>query len=73
MARGQKERAGGGEAVWVVVGPSGVRWVGLAADENAAWTIALGWPDADDIALAKRQGWYAAEASLSWRKPDVFA
>jgi hypothetical protein len=55
---------------WVVVGPSGVYWLGHADSEVSAWTIALGWPDADEVAEHKRAGWYAAEATATWKRPD---
>jgi hypothetical protein len=58
-----------GEVPWVVVTPAGVRWLGHAADEADAWQVALGWPDAEEIAEHKRAGWYAAEATVSWTRP----
>jgi hypothetical protein len=54
---------------WVVVAPSGVHWLGHADSEAGAWTIALGWPDAEEVAEHKRAGWYAAEATVSWKRP----
>lgn len=55
---------------WVVVGPRGVFWLGEAENELAAWTIAFGWPDDEEIAKAKAHGYYAAEATITWKKPE---
>ena len=57
------------ERIWVVVGPQGLYWVGLADDEKHAWTIAHGWPSDDDIQELIKSGWYAATANVTWRKP----
>lgn len=54
---------------WVVVAPEGVYWLGHACSENNAWTIALGWPDAAEVAEHKRMGWYATQATVTWRRP----
>jgi hypothetical protein len=54
---------------WVVVGPGGVYWLGHAPDEATAWCIALGWPDQAEIDEHKAEGWYAAQATVSWRRP----
>lgn len=54
---------------WVVVAPSGVYWLGHAKDEHQAWTVALGWPDKAEINEHKAKGWYAAEATVTWKKP----
>lgn len=58
-----------GPTPWVVVAPGGLYYVGLHEDERSAWTIALGWPDDEEIADRKREGWYAARAELRWTKP----
>lgn len=54
---------------WVVVAPTGVYWLGHAHNEKGAWTDALGWPDEEEVAEHKRLGWYAAEATVSWKRP----
>lgn len=54
---------------WVVVSPVGVEYLGLHSDERSAWSCALGWPSDDEIRKRQREGWYAAEATLTWRKP----
>lgn len=54
---------------WVVVKPEGLAYIGLHEDEASAWTVYLGWPDAEDIAAAKAKGWYAAPATATWRAP----
>lgn len=64
------DAGGRGRTTWVVVAPNGVYWVGLCDGEDAAWEIALGWPDEAEIADHKARGWYAAEGTLTWRKPD---
>jgi hypothetical protein len=55
---------------WVVIARDGVYWVGLAENEARAWQIALGFPDNAEIAEKRRQGWYAAQAQLTWKKPE---
>lgn len=54
---------------WVVVAPTGVHWLGHAHNELGAWTDALGWPDEEEVQEHKRQGWYAAEATVTWKRP----
>lgn len=53
---------------WVVVAPGGVRWLGHAKNELDAWSVALGWPDAAEIAHHKQIGWYAVEATVTWQR-----
>ena len=55
---------------WVLVAPDGVAYVGLHDDEAGAWSIALGWPSDQEIEDHKRAGWYAAQATMTWKKPD---
>ena len=55
--------------VWVIVSPQGLVYVGLHKDEDETWSIALGWPDTAEIAHHKALGWYAAEATLTWKDP----
>jgi hypothetical protein len=57
------------EHPWVVVGPKGVMWIGHAVDELHAWTIVLGWPSPEEIQEHKDAGFYAAEATITWKKP----
>jgi hypothetical protein len=54
---------------FVVVAPGGVHYLGLCSDEEDAWRVALGWPSAQEIEQHKAKGWYAAEATLNWKKP----
>lgn len=54
---------------WVIVGPKGLYYVGLHEDEDAVWRVAFGWPDDDDIQSYKLKGFYAAEATLTWKQP----
>jgi hypothetical protein len=54
---------------WVVVAPDGVHWLGEASDEAGAWNVALGWPDQGEIDWHKTAGWYAAPATLTWKRP----
>jgi hypothetical protein len=55
---------------WVIVTHhDGVYWLGHAEDEAHAWCIALGWPDQAEIDSHKAEGWYAAQATVSWRRP----
>ena len=55
---------------WVIVGPAGVRWLGHASCEADAWEIALGWPSPEEIAEHKKKGFYAAEATVSWKQGE---
>lgn len=54
---------------WVIVAPQGLCYVGLHKNEAETWSIALGWPDEAEIAEHKKDGWYAAQATITWRKP----
>jgi hypothetical protein len=54
---------------WVVVAPDGVHWLGEADGETQAWRYALGWPDTAEVEDAKSKGWYAAPATLKWKRP----
>jgi hypothetical protein len=54
---------------WVIVGPSGLYYVGLHANESSAWSIALGWPSSEEVESRKKSGWYAAKAEITWRRP----
>ncbi len=54
---------------WVIVSPQGVYWLGHSYDEHGAWEIALGWPDKEEVAERKRSGWYATEATVTWKDP----
>lgn len=62
---------------WVVVSPQGVAFLGYAADEQTAWSYALGWPDAKEVSHYKANGWYATKATVTWQRPtppaDLFA
>ena len=58
------------EKVWVVVSPAGLVWVGLSRNETKAWCIALGWPTHQEVDWYKERGWYAAEANITWVKPE---
>ena len=53
---------------WVICGPQGVKWHGLAADESAAWDYAFGWPGEAEIKELRAQGYYAAPATLQWER-----
>ncbi len=53
---------------WVVVSGNGVMWLGLAKDEDCAWTYALGWPSKEEIEDKKKKGWYAKDATVSWKE-----
>ncbi len=53
---------------WVICGPSGVKWLGLAADESAAWCYAFGWPGEAELKELKARGYYASPATLSWER-----
>ena len=56
---------------WVIVGPGGVAYVGLHSDESDAWRVALGWPTVGEVKQKKAEGWYAAPAILTWKKPGT--
>lgn len=54
---------------YVFVTPDGVQWAGLADDEKHAWTIALGWPDDDEIDDAQAGGCFVAKAVIHFTDP----
>lgn len=51
---------------WVIVSPSGLYYIGMHQEELGVWQIALGWPSNTEIEERKRQGWYAAQATVTW-------
>ena len=53
---------------FVLVGPSGLVYVGLHKDEDSCWQIALGWPSKDEIEHHRRLGFSVHPATLTWRK-----
>lgn len=56
---------------YVIVSPQGLVDVGLYTDENHAWTVVLGWPSQEDIDWHIAQGWYCAQATVTWRNPNA--
>jgi hypothetical protein len=58
------------ETTWIICGPKGLKWIGLCHSEDDAWRIALGWPDAEEIAAEKRRGYYAAQPTVTWTRPE---
>jgi len=63
----------GTEHPFVLVGTKGLAYVGLHKDEASCWMVALGWPDADEIAHRKAQGFAVYQATLTWQKQAVLA
>ena len=55
---------------YVIVGPNGLEYVGLHLTKDTCWTIYLGWPSQEDIDWYKNNGYYCAEANLTWREPE---
>ena len=53
---------------YVVVGPQGVVYIGLHADEDGAWWTFLGWPSAEEIEQAKKNGYHCHKAELTWKE-----
>ena len=46
--------------VWSVISPTGeIKVDSHSQSEDDAWRIALGWPDAEEIERAKKEGWIA--------------
>lgn len=54
---------------YVIVGPHGLDYVGLHADESECWRIALGWPTRGEVRERIENGWYCARAELKWQRP----
>jgi len=63
----------GTEHPFVLVGSKGLAYVGLHKDEASCWMVALGWPDADEIAHRKAQGFAVYQATLTWQKQAAIA
>ena len=63
----------GTEHPFVLVGTKGLAYVGLHKDEASCWMVALGWPDADEIAHRKAQGFAVYQATLTWQKQAALA
>jgi hypothetical protein len=55
--------------VFVIVSPQGLEYIGMHESPDDAWRIHLGWPTAGEVKQRMREGWYCAEAEVSWRKP----
>ena len=53
---------------WLILSPAGMEWLGLARSEAHAWWIALGFPDASEVAERKAQGWRVLPASVTWQE-----
>lgn len=56
---------------YVIVGPQGLAYVGLHESERDAWRTYLGWPTVGEVMEKIRAGWYCAQASVTWQKPEV--
>ena len=51
---------------WAIVNKHGaVVFLSLARDEAAMWTWWLGWPDTDDIAAKRREGFRATLVNVT--------
>ena len=62
-----------GRDPWVVVSPHGVAWLGYAVDEERAWAYATqNYVPRHEPTHYKALGWYAAMATVTWAKPDLF-
>lgn len=59
-----KERSSGKNVPWALFKGEDIYWIGLAESENAAWTIALGWPDMEEIAAARAGGMFATRVNV---------
>ncbi len=55
--------------VFVIVSPQGMEYIGMHESPDDAWRIHLGWPTAGEVKQRMRDGWYCAEALVTWRKP----
>jgi len=55
----------------VIVGPDGIFWLGFADSEAQAWKYALGWPTLYETYDRKAKGYYAAEATVTWKRPEA--
>lgn len=55
--------------VWVMVAPYGLAHVGLHTTAEETWQVALGWPTEEEIQQAKNNGYYVAEAKITWSNP----
>jgi len=49
---------------WAVMRGDEIYFLGMAKDEKDTWTIALGWPDEDEIHDAKSRGLYAIPVEI---------
>ena len=57
-----------GPIPYVLVGPKGVRYVGLHHNADDCWTVALGWPTDEEIAEYKRNGFAVHPATVTWHE-----
>jgi len=54
---------------FVIVSPKGLAHAGLYENEEQAWRIYLGWPTVGEVREHISNGWYCAEATLTWQQP----
>lgn len=57
--------------VTVIVNDKGeLQYVGdVGQTESDAWRLCLGWPRRNEVEECKRNGWYAAQATITVEKP----
>ena len=65
----KQDRGALGLTTYVLVGPKGVRYVGLHNSAEECWTVALGWPPESEIEEYKSNGFAVYPAMVTWREP----
>lgn len=59
-----------GPRPFVLVGPEGVRYLGLHRSADECWSIALGWPPESEIEEYKRNGFAVHPAQVTWKEVE---
>lgn len=52
---------------YVLVGPHGLKYIGLHDSEETCWRVALGWPSQEEIDHHKALGFAVYPANVTWQ------
>ena len=59
-----------GDIPYALIGPNGMRYLGLHKSPSECWSIALGWPPKEEIEEYKRLGFAVYEVHVTWTNGD---
>ena len=55
-----------GDIPYALIGPNGMRYLGLHKSPAECWAIALGWPPKEEIEEYKRLGFAVYAVHVTW-------